>query len=156
VDTTIVLFILRVLMAITLWVFIGIAIWVILRERKSHTAGHPVAAELVRLEADGLAAQGIGAQYHLGSRAPIWIGRDPNCAIRIDNEFVSLQHARILWQAEQQAWWIEDHNSRNGTLVNSTRVMRSELNDGDVIVIGGVQYRFQLEPSSKMQPQLSR
>lgn len=155
-DTSIVLFLLRVLIAITLWVFVGAAIWTILRERKSNPAIHPVAAELVRLDADGRAAQGVGSHYHLGSRAPIWIGRDPNCAVRIDNEFVSLRHARILWQSQQQTWWIEDHNSRNGTQVNATRVMRSELNDGDVIVIGGVQYRFQLEPSSKMQPQLSR
>ena len=76
----------------------------------------------------------------------VWIGRDPNCVVRIDNEFVSLQHARIIWQAEQQAWWIEDLDSHNGIQVNEARVMRSELNDADIINIGGVQFRFDTNP----------
>ena len=142
----IVLFVLRILILITLWVFIGVAVWVILRERRMRPAIHPRTATLVRLGAEGQIAQGAGSRYPLGSSTMVWIGRDPNCVVRIDNEFVSLQHARIVWQAEQQAWWIEDLDSHNGIQVNEARVMRSELNDADIINIGGVQFRFDTNP----------
>ena len=143
---TIVLFVLRILILLTLWAFIGVAIRYILRERRLRPVSHPIPAALVRLDADGQAAQGVGSHYPLSSRAPVWIGRDPNCAVRVDNEFVSLRHARIIWLAEKHAWWIEDHNSHNGTQVNDARVMRSELNNADIISIGGIGgVRFRLE-----------
>jgi hypothetical protein len=142
---TIVLFVLRILIIITLWAFVGVAVLYILHERRTRPAIHPRRATRVRLDVDGQVAQGAGSQYQLSSRTTEWIGRDPNCVVRIDNEFVSLRHARIIWQVEQQSWWIEDQNSRNGTRVNEARVMRSELNDADIISIGGVRFRFETE-----------
>ena len=143
---TIVLFALRILTIVTLWAFIGFAIRYIVRERRLRPMSHPIPSVLIRLDAEGQPAQGIGTHYQLSSRTPVWIGRDPNCAVRVNNEFVSMRHARIIWQEDKQAWWIEDHNSHNGTRVNEARVMRSELNDADIIVIGGVGFRFVNEP----------
>ncbi|MCL4507769.1 MAG: FHA domain-containing protein [Chloroflexi bacterium] len=138
----ILLFVLRVLIALTLYAFLGIALVYILRERRAQQVVRPLDATLVRLGADNSPAQGVGSSYLLLPNAPTWIGRDPNCAVRVDNEFVSARHARIEWQADRRAWWIEDNNSRNGVLVNDARVMRSELQPLDIIAIGGVRYRF--------------
>lgn len=48
------------------------------------------------------------------------IGRreDNDLCLRNDT-FISRQHANILWY--QNAWWLEDLNSTNGTFVESTR-----------------------------------
>ena len=157
----IVLLLLRVLMVLALYAFLGIMLVVLLREQSPVTPTEPPAAALIRLSpeapdaqssahasAAGVTATAIahtGERHLLAFQGPTWIGRDPNCAIRLTDEFVSSRHARIDWRTDQQAWWIEDHGSRNGTLVNDERVMRSELKHRDIINIGGVQFRFELD-----------
>ncbi len=138
----ILLFALRILLALALYVFLGLALLYIVRERRAQQAVRPLDATLVRLGADGTPVQGVGSSYLLLPGSPAWIGRDPNCAVRVDNEFVSARHARIEWLADRQAWLIEDNDSRNGVLVNDARVMRSELKPLDIIVVGGARYRF--------------
>jgi pSer/pThr/pTyr-binding forkhead associated (FHA) protein len=54
----------------------------------------------------------------------------------------------VLWRAEDQAWWIEDNLSRNGTFVNEQRVTRAMLNDGDVIRVGRAKFRFGLNSAN--------
>ena len=139
----IVLFILRILIVIALYAFLGVVLYVLLREQRPGRMGLAVPASLLRLDADGKPAQGAGASYQLALHTHTWIGRDPNCAVRVDNEFVSVRHARLEWRADRQAWWIEDNFSRNGTIVNDERVMQCEIGDEDTITIGGVTFRFQ-------------
>jgi len=143
----IVLFILRILIVVALYAFLGVVLYVLLREQRPGPAHPPGPATLLRLDANGEPAQGAGAgpgaSYTLALHGPIWIGRDPNCAVRVDNEFVSLRHARLEWRADKQSWWIDDNSSRNGTLVNDERIMQGEINDQDTITIGGVTFRFQ-------------
>jgi predicted component of type VI protein secretion system len=133
----IVLFVLRILIALALYAFVGVILLVLLREQRPAQASAPSAASIARLGADS-------TRYTLARNGPTWIGRDPNCAIRINNEFVSARHARVEWQADKRAWWIDDNASRNGTRVNSQPVMRCELRAGDIIIIGGVELRFEL------------
>jgi pSer/pThr/pTyr-binding forkhead associated (FHA) protein len=64
----------------------------------------------------------------------ITIGRGPDNSIAIDNLAVSSHHAEI--RSEQGHLVIEDLDSLNGTFVNSQRVKRSALKDGDVVLIG--------------------
>jgi predicted component of type VI protein secretion system len=64
----------------------------------------------------------------------ISIGRSPDNSIPIDNLAVSSHHAEI--KSEQGHLVIEDLDSLNGTFVNSQRVKRSALKDGDVVLIG--------------------
>ncbi len=140
-------FALRILIIIALWTFIGVAIWYMVRERDAAPAWERMQpALLVRLNATGRDASGAGSRYAIGVRATVWIGRDPNCVVRIDNEFVSQRHARLIWHPDQHAWWIEDHNSHNGVLVNDVLVMRSLLTTSDIISIGGVRFRFEIDP----------
>jgi pSer/pThr/pTyr-binding forkhead associated (FHA) protein len=51
----------------------------------------------------------------------------------------------VEWHVDQRAWWIKDNASRNGTTVNGERVMRSELENGDIIAIAGTQFRLTID-----------
>ena len=139
----ILLFALRILFALALYAFLGVVLWALLREhRDAHT--QPAPAALARMEQDGARSQRAGSHFTLSTQAPTWIGRDPNCAIHVNSERASTRHARVDWRADTQAWWIEDSASRNGTLVNGERVMKAQLSSGDVIEIGGVQFRVEI------------
>ena len=160
--------VLRVLIAVALYAFLGVLLWALLREGRGSPATAQVAM-LTRLDAGGTASVLSGMPssapegaltsaspitspgvtggvrtYTLSARATAWVGRDPNCTICVSNEFASQHHARIEWRADKKAWWIEDNNSRNGTEVNGEKVMRCELSVGDVVTIAGARFRFDM------------
>jgi len=62
------------------------------------------------------------------------IGRTSDNDIQIDSKFISRHHCQIVTQAE--SCLIEDLNSTNGIFVQSKRVRRHNLNDGDVVKVG--------------------
>lgn len=136
----IVLFALRMLIVIALYAFLGALLWALLRARASAPPPAVPTSRLMHLpdEESGAAPE---RRYEIHSAA--WIGRDPNCLVHADDEFASARHAQVLWRAEDQAWWIEDNLSRNGTFVNDQRVVRSRLKDGDVIRVGRVRFKFE-------------
>jgi pSer/pThr/pTyr-binding forkhead associated (FHA) protein len=48
------------------------------------------------------------------------IGRNPECALVLDDDFASGRHARIFHRDE--AWFVEDLGSTNGTFLGSQRL----------------------------------
>src|SRR5690606_12332516 len=52
--------------------------------------------------------------------APLLIGRGTDAAIRLDDDYVSTRHARIVSSGDQ--WFVEDLGSTNGTYVGSRRI----------------------------------
>jgi len=68
------------------------------------------------------------------------VGRGPHCDLQIITHFVSREHARLTVSGE--ATLIEDLGSRNGVFVNSVRVDRRHLQQGDLVTIGETQFRF--------------
>jgi type II secretory pathway predicted ATPase ExeA len=62
------------------------------------------------------------------------IGRTPDNDLQIDSKFISRHHCQIVTQPD--ACLIEDLNSTNGIYVQSKRVRRYNLNDGDVVQVG--------------------
>ena len=62
------------------------------------------------------------------------IGRTSDNDLQIDSKFISRHHCQIVTQAD--ACLIEDLNSTNGIYVQSKRVRRYNLNDGDVVQVG--------------------
>ncbi|WP_067430179.1 FHA domain-containing protein FhaB/FipA [Nocardioides jensenii] len=54
------------------------------------------------------------------AEAPILIGRGPDAAIRLDDDYVSTRHARIAASGDE--WFVEDLGSTNGTYVGSARI----------------------------------
>ncbi len=62
------------------------------------------------------------------------IGRTSDNDLQIDSKFISRHHCQIVTQAD--SCLIEDLNSTNGIYVQSKRVRRHNLNDGDVVQVG--------------------
>jgi len=62
------------------------------------------------------------------------IGRKPDNDIVIDNQAVSGHHAVI--KMEGNVLMLEDSGSLNGTFLNSQKITKTELFNGDIILIG--------------------
>jgi len=62
------------------------------------------------------------------------IGRTADNDLQIDSKFISRHHCQIVTQVD--SCLIEDLNSTNGIYVQSKRVRRYNLNDGDVVQVG--------------------
>ncbi len=52
--------------------------------------------------------------------APILIGRGPDAAIRLDDDYVSTRHAQVNLSGD--TWYVEDLGSTNGTYLGSARL----------------------------------
>jgi DNA-binding winged helix-turn-helix (wHTH) protein len=71
------------------------------------------------------------------------VGRDRDCAIRIDSASLSRRHARIVVTRGQSC--VEDLGSKNGTHVNGRRVTDPvALKDSDEIQVGSVTMTYRL------------
>jgi hypothetical protein len=64
------------------------------------------------------------------------IGRSPECALVLDDDYASGRHARIF-QSDSGAWMVEDLRSTNGTYLGATRLTEPrEVAVGSVLRIG--------------------
>ncbi|HSO65846.1 MAG TPA: FHA domain-containing protein [Ornithinibacter sp.] len=64
------------------------------------------------------------------------IGRSPECALVLDDDYVSGRHARIF-QGDDGTWQVEDLRSTNGTFLGATRLTEPrEVAVGSVLRIG--------------------
>jgi general secretion pathway protein A len=91
------------------------------------SAAHPVGRIL-------LACEGRTVMERELRPGRLVIGRTPDNDLQIDSKFISRHHCQIVTQAD--ACLIEDLNSTNGIYVQSKRVRRYNLNDGDVVQVG--------------------
>lgn len=72
------------------------------------------------------------------------LGRSLTNTIVIEDNFASSEHAVIALRNTQ--WWLEDRNSRNGTLLNGEPITKPVIvTDGDIIGIGKISYKLQLD-----------
>jgi diguanylate cyclase (GGDEF)-like protein len=103
------------------------------RLRKSH-------ASLVVLQ-----GAEIGRDFRL-RRSGLVIGRSPEADIRLPDDLASREHARIdcSWDVAGQgaSYVLIDLGSTNHTFVNSKRIDRAELKEGDTIQIGDTVLKF--------------
>ena len=74
------------------------------------------------------------------TKTTVTVGRGPQCDLQIVTHFVSREHARLTVSGDTTL--IEDLGSRNGVFVNSIRVDRRQLQQGDLVTIGETQFRF--------------
>jgi pSer/pThr/pTyr-binding forkhead associated (FHA) protein len=83
----------------------------------------------------------VGRTHRLG--LPLMgIGRSVRSDIQLPHESVSRSHAEIV--VHDDAFFVRDKASRNGTFLNDTRVDERELRAGDVLTIGKVLLRFRV------------
>ncbi|MCD4550020.1 MULTISPECIES: FHA domain-containing protein FhaB/FipA [unclassified Schaalia] len=77
----------------------------------------------------------VGTLIPLGS-SPIVIGRSHASTLVLEDEYASGSHARLT-PDNQGNWWIEDLNSRNGTIVDGERLVDPrQLQMGQTVHIG--------------------
>jgi chromosome segregation ATPase len=96
------------------------------------------APELIRIDGDRSITHTLGRRTR--------IGRAAGCELHIDSTSVSRHHALILAGTREAI--IEDLNSTNGVILNGRKVTRQVLNDGDIVTIGEIQFRYVAKPSS--------
>ena len=114
--------------------------WVPFEERMQQGQAAPVATEPKPREAIGdtgyfeLKFGNEAISEHELPLGRIVIGRTPDNDIQIPSKFVSRHHAQVTTDAEGSI--LEDLNSTNGMFMNSRRIKRYKLSDGDVIYLG--------------------
>ncbi|HHY87480.1 MAG TPA: FHA domain-containing protein [Chloroflexi bacterium] len=132
-SATIVL-ILRLLLVISLYAFIAWALITIWRDQRQQAlllASRRVPTLRLRVE------EGETEKAQSFDKAEVLVGRDATCDFVLENETVSLHHARLVYHHNQ--WWVEDLQSTNGTFLNDERVyMQTVLISNDELRCGKV------------------
>ena len=128
-----VVLLLRVLLALSLYAFLGLALWMLWQDvrqtaRKATTRSVPA----IRLEIQN-EEQGISHQAF--TQPEVMLGRDPGCDVRLSDPLVSARHALLSFHHGQ--WWLDDLGSSNGTRLNHEKVCTATvLTTGDEIECG--------------------
>jgi len=81
-------------------------------------------------------------KYDLDASQPIRIGRGSGCQILLTDPLSSRTHAIVSF--EEGNWVVSDAESRNGTLVNDTKITQVRLVHGDRIQVGSTEILFEL------------
>ena len=144
-----VLLIIRIILIVLLYAFLGaivILLWHDVRSAaisQTTPAARERPARLVVVEGvDGLEP---GAAYPLKPYTPI--GRAPGNAVELPDTYCSAEHALVVWRNNQ--WWIEDRDSRSGTLLNDVSVETATvLSTGDELRFGRVRMRFEAQEAT--------
>lgn len=147
--TATIVLILRLLLAIALYAFLGWALWTLLQEFKQ--------------QGDKLAVQkkpAITLYIKIGRglenvrrflQPEVMIGRDPNCDLAMIDEALSAHHARLTHHHGQ--WWLEDLNSTNGTFLNREKLNTAAVViTGDQFKCGNTVFGIQVEDSDGLSP----
>ncbi len=95
-----------------------------------------------------------GQFFYVGSEDRITIGRSPNCNVTLDDTKVSREHAELVWYNGHLV--LTDLKSQNGLIVNDKKVLQSEIEDGDRIIIGKSILKVSFEVSSPRVKQFSK
>jgi len=136
----------RIALAACLYAFLALVLVTLWRDVRAAAAMRPAGATLFslrRLREDGTPERDYALQ-----KDSCFIGRSPSIEVSLADETVSVVHAR-LWK-ENGRWWLEDLDSRNGTLLNQIPVSKKTvLCAGDRIRAGRILLEFRLEDSSQ-------
>lgn len=137
---TLVLWGIRLLFLLLLYLFLARVIRVLLRDLRA-AAREPVQrpGRLVVLESPA-GEPAIGRLFALDVITTL--GRDVNNAIVIDDPFASADHAVLTFRGRN--WFLEDLDSTNGSFVNGHRISGvAPLGYGDEIQVGQVRMRLE-------------
>lgn len=123
---------LRILLAASLYAFLGWALytlWMDLKRESEILAVRQAPPITLKLNAPDQALS--------FTKNEISIGRDPASDLPLEDKTVSTQHARLVYHHNQ--WWIEDLGSTNGTFLNQERVSSPlVITEGDQIRCGQI------------------
>ena len=87
----------------------------------------------------------VGARFSLDDSSENHVGRGLECQIILTDAQCSRIHAVIA--QKDNAWWIRDATSRNGTYVNGRQAIRQTLGNSDVLRLGGLSFLIGINSS---------
>lgn len=139
----IVLLVLRLLSAAVLLLFLVAVAWLVLKDMRTVRAALADRRRnfgTLRVIAANKDQPPHDMQFPL---SPITsIGRAPSNTVVLEDDYVSGEHALLMLRGQQ--WWLEDLNSRNGTLLNGTELSEATvISAGDVITIGNTSLKIE-------------
>lgn len=70
------------------------------------------------------------------------LGSDSQCTIQLVGANLEPRHCRIE-QKNETTWILRDLRTASGTFLNSARILEAQLQDGDIITIGDLDFIFQ-------------
>ena len=138
------LLVLRILLAVLLYAFLAAVLWMLWRDLRQTVA----AAETTRPGGRLIVLYAPDETLDIGTAFPLQpvtsIGRSPVNTIPLPDSYASGQHTLLTWREGQ--WWLEDQDSRNGTLLNDSRISGpTVVSAGDVIGVGRTKLKLELE-----------
>jgi hypothetical protein len=138
------IFLIRLLFSALLYAFLGVLFFLLWRDIKTATR-HQIAPAVRERPGQLRVLRGHNSfnEGMLLALTPFTtLGRSDNNSIVITDPYASGEHALLTWRNGQ--WWLEDRDSRNGTLLNDMPVDTALIiSHGDVIGIGQMQLRFE-------------
>ncbi len=139
------LFLIRIAIAIALYAFL-IALFIFLW--RDVQAANQEQRTQQRAPGRLVVVKSEGAPLEVGQIFPLLpittLGRGPTNTVVLPDSFASVNHAYVVCRRDQ--WWLEDQHSRNGTTLNDVLVRGAVvLSSGDVIGIGRIKLRFELD-----------
>jgi len=125
--------VLRVLLALALYAFLGAALWLMWQElRRTSARVGSSRVPAIRLEIRAKKRLPVVRAF---SQPEIVLGRDPLSDVQIADQAVSARHALLSFHHGQ--WWLDDLGSTNGTRLNRDRLTGpTVLTSGDEIKCG--------------------
>jgi len=132
---------LRLLLAISLYAFLGWAFFSLWRDIKQQ--GNVLAARKIP-PISLLIDRGLpGRQVRHFILPEVTIGRDPTCECPVDDDAISGRHARLSYHQNQ--WWLEDLNSANGIRLNREKLaMPTVVMSDDEFICGETHFTISL------------
>jgi pSer/pThr/pTyr-binding forkhead associated (FHA) protein len=79
------------------------------------------------------------------------IGREPDCAVVLDNPTISRRHCRIELDGGGVLRLV-DLKSGNGTRINGRQISSGTVNGGDRVALGSLEFRLELNPGAAAGP----
>lgn len=144
-STELVLILLRALIALALYGFLGTllyTLWRGIQPTDEEALSSAATGRLIVAAHDEEVPLARGREFPL--RAVTTLGRAPTNTVVLPDTFASTEHARLTLRRGQ--WWLEDLDSRNGTRLNGVRIDDAVvLADGDVIMIGRIEFRLRID-----------
>lgn len=146
--SAVILLIIRLAMVLALYGFLGWAVWTLWRDIKRQNelmAARRIPGIKLTKQVD---AGDVSYEF---STPDILVGRDQTCDLVLDEKTVSAEHARLSYHHGN--WWMEDLQSRNGTLLNLEILSTSAVVvSGDELQLGQVIIRVEIGDSENHSP----
>lgn len=138
------LFLFRLISAAALLIFLGLIFWYLQRDlRSARYLGDRSLSSfgMVRILSNPTSTPPENTLLELATVTSI--GRNTRNTIVLEDSFVSSEHALLTWRDNQ--WWLEDLNSRNGTLLNDVVITDPiVVSAGDIITLGEIRMKLEL------------